>query len=345
MSIKRTGLFDAMVLGIAVCFLAVGGFALEAKAARYSYMAFLVDVSASMNMRHKSLGVTKLSLAKQVLARMGASIRSDEVLTYGAIMAFPGKAMPVRECGPQAIADGIAAIQSSQDDFPHLTDIGDAITRQFSALPEKKYSTLIVLISDGENNRGKSPAAVVRELQKQYENLDVCILSLADNPEGQKTLQDIVELAPGYNFMEDAGKLLDDPRSLSSFAWQLFYQPIVCYFPHLEFERGSAVISRNMEYFLSKLLQAILDGSITTLELSGHTDNTGSERANQRLSERRAAAAKDWLVRNGVNPQKISTRGYGSSMPRYDNATKEGRHMNRRVDINWQWIHRKRVIK
>ena len=314
MSIKRTGLFDAMVLGIAVCFLAVGGFALEAKAARYSYMAFLVDVSASMNMRHKSLGVTKLSLAKQVLARMGASIRSDEVLTYGAIMAFPGKAMPVRECGPQAIADGIAAIQSSQDDFPHLTDIGDAITRQFSALPEKKYSTLIVLISDGENNRGKSPAAVVRELQKQYENLDVCILSLADNPEGQKTLQDIVELAPGYNFMEDAGKLLDDPRSLSSFAWQLFYQPI-------------------------------LDGSITTLELSGHTDNTGSERANQRLSERRAAAAKDWLVRNGVNPQKISTRGYGSSMPRYDNATKEGRHMNRRVDINWQWIHRKRVIK
>jgi outer membrane protein OmpA-like peptidoglycan-associated protein len=68
--------------------------------------------------------------------------------------------------------------------------------------------------------------------------------------------------------------------------------------------------------------------------IEGHTDNTGTASYNQGLSERRAAAVKDYLVRNGaVEEGRITSVGYGMSRPIADNATKAGRAQNRRVDI------------
>jgi OOP family OmpA-OmpF porin len=68
--------------------------------------------------------------------------------------------------------------------------------------------------------------------------------------------------------------------------------------------------------------------------VEGHTDNTGTASYNQGLSERRAAAVKDYLVRNGaVEEGRITAVGYGVSRPVATNATRGGRAQNRRVDI------------
>jgi len=71
----------------------------------------------------------------------------------------------------------------------------------------------------------------------------------------------------------------------------------------------------------------------TTLLVAGHTDSTGSEEYNQRLSERRAEVVKNALVGNGVNPNRIRTIGYGETRPIASNASESGRQLNRRVEI------------
>jgi OOP family OmpA-OmpF porin len=69
------------------------------------------------------------------------------------------------------------------------------------------------------------------------------------------------------------------------------------------------------------------------LEVVGHTDSTGPEAYNQGLSERRAQAAADYLSSQGIDAADMTVRGMGESVPVADNGTREGRAMNRRVEI------------
>ena len=71
----------------------------------------------------------------------------------------------------------------------------------------------------------------------------------------------------------------------------------------------------------------------TDVLIAGHTDSTGSEAYNQRLSEERAAAVAHYLVSQGVDPRRIVARGFGERYPIADNATEQGRALNRRVEI------------
>ncbi len=70
------------------------------------------------------------------------------------------------------------------------------------------------------------------------------------------------------------------------------------------------------------------------LEIVGHTDSTGPEDYNQGLSERRAQAAADYLAGKGVSASRITVKGMGESSPAADNSTREGRSMNRRVELH-----------
>jgi len=69
--------------------------------------------------------------------------------------------------------------------------------------------------------------------------------------------------------------------------------------------------------------------------IEGHTDNTGSDKINDKLSQDRANAVMKYLIDNGFPADKIRAIGYGSKNPISDNSTKLGRQENRRVDIFW----------
>lgn len=71
----------------------------------------------------------------------------------------------------------------------------------------------------------------------------------------------------------------------------------------------------------------------TEVEVHGHTDAIGTEEYNQDLSERRAQSVYDYLVAQGADPEKITTRGFGESQPVATNETPAGRALNRRVEI------------
>jgi OOP family OmpA-OmpF porin len=67
--------------------------------------------------------------------------------------------------------------------------------------------------------------------------------------------------------------------------------------------------------------------------IEGHTDSTGSDSYNLELSQQRAAAVRDFLISNGINPNLVIARGYGKAHPVASNATQEGRQENRRVEV------------
>jgi OmpA-OmpF porin, OOP family len=72
---------------------------------------------------------------------------------------------------------------------------------------------------------------------------------------------------------------------------------------------------------------------IELLSVEGHTDNSGSEQVNEKLSRDRAIAVVMRLVEGGVNPRRLTAKGYGSAQPIDDNANAEGRNNNRRVEF------------
>ena len=70
-------------------------------------------------------------------------------------------------------------------------------------------------------------------------------------------------------------------------------------------------------------------------EIDGYADSIGSTAYNLTLSERRAQAVKNYLIKKGVEPQRIVTRGFGESKPVAPNTTDEGRQKNRRVELKF----------
>lgn len=84
---------------------------------------------------------------------------------------------------------------------------------------------------------------------------------------------------------------------------------------------------------LNRLVRAMKKNSSLEIELRGHTDNTGSEDRNQLLSERRALAVMNYLLRKGISAYRMTYKGYGSELPLSDNTTAVGKQKNRRVDF------------
>ncbi|MFD1292992.1 OmpA family protein [Lutibacter holmesii] len=74
----------------------------------------------------------------------------------------------------------------------------------------------------------------------------------------------------------------------------------------------------------------------TKLHIEGHTDATGPDSFNNKLSKDRADTVRDYLISKGYNPENLTSEGYGSTQPVDSNKTKEGRAMNRRVEIKLQ---------
>ncbi|MFN7165068.1 MAG: OmpA family protein [Hyphomonas sp.] len=100
----------------------------------------------------------------------------------------------------------------------------------------------------------------------------------------------------------------------------------------IEFDPGSDRISSSKAALLDLTARAAADCP-GTLRVEGHTDNTGSAAINENLSRRRAEAVRAALIQRGVSPARIIAAGYGPAQPVGDNATDEGRALNRRIEI------------
>lgn len=87
------------------------------------------------------------------------------------------------------------------------------------------------------------------------------------------------------------------------------------------------------EKILIEMVKLMKNHADLNIEIQGHTDATGTRDHNVTLSERRAQAVKSFLALYGIEPSRMTTKGYGSDQPVASNETEEGRSMNRRVEL------------
>ena len=86
-------------------------------------------------------------------------------------------------------------------------------------------------------------------------------------------------------------------------------------FDNLNFEFGKAEIKKDSYPYLDNLVDTLLKSKTWKLDIEGHTDSTGSDDFNMKLSQKRADAVKDYLVSKGVSADLITPQGYGESKP------------------------------
>jgi outer membrane protein OmpA-like peptidoglycan-associated protein len=99
------------------------------------------------------------------------------------------------------------------------------------------------------------------------------------------------------------------------------------------FDVNKAVLKDKSKADLSQLAAILEKYPDTNILLEGHTDNTGTDEYNLDLSRLRSQSVANYLADQGVNPARFTIMGYGESQPIADNATEEGRALNRRVEV------------
>jgi outer membrane protein OmpA-like peptidoglycan-associated protein len=87
---------------------------------------------------------------------------------------------------------------------------------------------------------------------------------------------------------------------------------------------------------LEKIVQFLQENRLIKVEISGHTDNTGNPSYNQQLSEKRAKSVYSYLLGKGIDPQRLTSKGFGATKPIASNDAEEGRQKNRRIEFTIQ---------
>ena len=101
----------------------------------------------------------------------------------------------------------------------------------------------------------------------------------------------------------------------------------------LRFGFDKATLRPENRELLSRIAGVLLASKGYRIDVYGHTDNIGTEQYNMGLSQRRAQAVRNYLIESGIDPEIITTEGYGKSSPREPGTSPEARARNRRVEI------------
>ncbi len=289
---------------------------------------FFVDYSGSMMMSHKELGKEKMQLAKDILTKVNTEIPA---LNYsGGLYTFApyGEKLKQSPWDRDKMGLTIDALKIDLGIFDRLTEMGDGIQAHNKVVSGMTPKAGVIMISDGESNRGLDPVEQAKLMYQQNPHVCLHIISLADTPEGQAVLDKIAKINP-CTVMVMGSDLLASPKALQKFVKDVFY------------DDAEVVVLRGVTFaFDSDKLDATAQGVLREavkyikgpVEVHGFTCSIGSKEYNLGLSQRRANSVKMFLQSSGVKTP-ITAIGNGISHT-YDNSNEEGRRMNRRVELH-----------
>jgi OOP family OmpA-OmpF porin len=113
----------------------------------------------------------------------------------------------------------------------------------------------------------------------------------------------------------------------------------VCIVLKIEFDTGKAVIKPKYHAEIGKVAEFMKKYPEANGVIEGHTDTVGGKAYNQKLSERRAASVRTYLVdKYGIAAERLASKGYGYTKPIATNKTKAGRQKNRRIQATYDCV-------
>jgi OOP family OmpA-OmpF porin len=197
-------------------------------------------------------------------------------------------------------------------------------------------------IKDGQ--RHQSPLAIIRNYQNAFRAKSGSVVYQDDNQttvklaagggelwlhidvsnDGEVYTADIIEKAAMAQQVElNAAQLARELSEKGSVALH-----------NILFDTGKATLTSGSAAALAVVGEVLKADQSLRLEIQGHTDNVGAKPANLTLSQQRAAAVRDYLVKTfGIMPERLTSAGFGDTKPVADNATEQGRAQNRRVEL------------
>jgi outer membrane protein OmpA-like peptidoglycan-associated protein len=141
----------------------------------------------------------------------------------------------------------------------------------------------------------------------------------------------------GYLFHSEHFSLTDYKEVFEPYLLNIALNPIipgeVTIMRNIFFDSGKANLKDESLAELNKLYEFLIQNPSIAVEISGHTDDVGSEDYNMTLSDQRAQAVTDFLVAKGIDSNRLQHKGYGFTKPLTTNQTQEGRAKNRRTEI------------
>jgi len=124
--------------------------------------------------------------------------------------------------------------------------------------------------------------------------------------------------------------VIDSADSISKLCSEAFSRLV---FEPVSFRQSSAEIRSASLVTVDRITDFAHDCQHVTITITGHSDASGDESWNKKLSKARAQAVADHIVRNGIDPERLLVRGLGSSVPVADNTSAHGRGLNRRIEF------------
>lgn len=101
----------------------------------------------------------------------------------------------------------------------------------------------------------------------------------------------------------------------------------------IRFDSGKAILKPESMGIINEMVELMVDHTELKISIEGHTDNDGDDESNMKLSEERASTVKNTMMKAGISSERLSTKGFGESVPVDSNNTPEGKANNRRVEF------------
>jgi OmpA-OmpF porin, OOP family len=331
----------------------------------------LFDSSSSMGNTYK--GHEKLAIAKAVAGSMNQTLPelnfSSGMRTFGHHSAVT-REPTVLVYGLTRYST--AGLGSAIDGVTHAggtTPLGSAIAGAHEDLQAVSGKTALIIVTDGKDLL-HNPQAEIEAMAADFgDRLCVYTIQIGDDPASAKSLEKLTT-ATGCGFASTADSLTSG-SNMANFVEQVFLSPapIPVAEPepfvdsdgdgvpdHLDkcpgtpkgatvdaegcwiigtihFDFDEAEIKPDALPVLNEISDVMQKNPGLNMNINGFTDNIGTLEYNQRLSERRAEAAKKYLVDQGIDSNRFTINGFSYTMPVSSNETEEGRRMNRRVEF------------
>lgn len=315
---------------------------------------FFVDNSGSMGFDYKAMEMNKSQAASDLLVAISKDLpvmdASFGVYTYAPFEKY----LPAGTPGGKRLQAAFESIPVKFAIFDRQTPMGPDLKTLDSSLPRLKDRIRVIVVTDGEANRGQDPAEVLEGIYNKYgDRICFYFISLAQTPEEKALVSRMSGVNPCSSVTE--ASLLAQDADRKTFIENIFYEtkkveskptpepkaepkpamkiPAI---EKVQFEFDTSRITPKYAEELKKAAKIINTHPDKQVVVKGHTCNMGPEEYNMKLSEKRAQEVAKFLKEQGVDKQRVKIKAYGEKKPKYDNNTREGRALNRMVEIEIQ---------
>lgn len=209
--------------------------------------------------------------------------------------------------------------------------------------PESKPQPVVMVYGTVFNQRTKEPVGDAKILYEYLGNGQEA--GIAHSAPVTGTYKIILPSGFNYGFLASAPKFVSESDNLEvsdlkeyrEIQRDLFLIPAtvgeVIRLNNIFFDFAKSTLKQESFPELKRVIKLLTDNPTMVISLAGHTDNVGSDAANLQLSKDRAAAVLKYITDNGIVMDRLSSEGYGETIPVTTNYTEEGRALNRRVEF------------